>query len=51
MEDNYPIQNGDFDILNNALRECIWITTLMCMPWNKKLYWRIRGMNAYYKSR
>lgn len=51
MEDDYPIQNGDFGILTDAVNECIWISILMCMPWRKRIYWRIRGMKAYYKSR
>lgn len=51
MDDDYPIQNGDVWILFNVMKECLWITTLMCMPWHKRMYWRIRGMKAYNKSR
>ena len=51
MENDYPIQDGDYGILTNALRECAWICMLSTMSWNEKLYWRIRGMKAYYKSK
>lgn len=51
MKDDSPIQNGDYGILADALKECAWIGVLSSMSWNEKLYWKMRGMKAYYKNR
>ena len=47
MSDDSPIQDGDAYILCKALRECTFTFMLHDLKWYERIYWRMRGYDAY----
>ena len=45
-----PIQEGDVWILQNAMFDMLWYAVLSMMPLHERIYWRLRGHNAYMKN-